>query len=64
MNGILAVDARSIAEGARSGDPVCEKALEKSACMLARGLAAVYTVLDPQAVILVGAAALAIFPNH
>ena len=51
------VDARSIAEGARAGDSLCVEVLRESATMLARGIAAVYTVLDPEAVILGGGVA-------
>lgn len=52
-----AVDARSIAEGARAGDATCAEVVKESAAMLARGLAAVYTMLDPRAVILGGGVA-------
>ena len=51
------LDARSIAEGARAGDRLCVEVLRESATMLARGIAAVYTVLDPEAVILGGGVA-------
>lgn len=51
------VDARSIAEGARAGDPLCAEVVRECAAMLARGVAAVYTVLDPQAIILGGGVA-------
>jgi glucokinase len=52
-----AVDARSVAEGARAGDRLCVAVLRESAAMLARGVAAVYTVLDPEAVVLGGGVA-------
>jgi glucokinase len=52
-----AVDARTIAQGARAGDALCAGIVEESAAMLARGIAAVYTVLDPDAIVLGGGVA-------
>jgi glucokinase len=51
------ISARAIAEGARSGDGLCREIVAESAVMLARGIAAVYTVLDPEAVFLGGGVA-------
>ena len=51
------VNARAIAEGARAGDTLCIEVLRESAVMLARGVAAVYTLLDPEAVVLGGGVA-------
>ncbi len=51
------VTARAIAEGARAGDPLCVDVLRESAVVLARGVAAVYTLLDPEAVFLGGGVA-------
>lgn len=48
------IDAKAIAEGARSGDSLCLEIVEKAGLMLARGLAAVYTILDPEAVYIGG----------
>jgi glucokinase len=53
----LELDARVIAEGAREGDTLCAEVLRESAVMLARGVAAVYTLLDPEAVVLGGGVA-------
>ena len=52
-----AVDARTIAQGARAGDELCAQVVRESATMLARGIAAVYTILDPHAIILGGGVA-------
>jgi glucokinase len=51
------VDARLIAAGARAGDPLCAEVVRECAAMLARGVAAVYAVLDPEAIILGGGVA-------
>jgi len=51
------VTARAIAEGARAGDPLCVDVLRESSVVLARGVAAVYTLLDPEAVFLGGGVA-------
>ena len=51
------VDARAIADGARAGDELCLEVVSEAAAMLARGIAAVYTVMDPQAVFLGGGVA-------
>lgn len=48
------IDARVIAEGARAGDWLCLEIVEKTGLMLARGLAAVYTILDPETVFIGG----------
>lgn len=48
------IDAKAIAAGARSGDRLCGEIVEKAGRMLARGLSAVYTILDPEAVYIGG----------
>ena len=48
------IEAKTIAVGARSGDCLCLEIVENAGLMLARGLAAVYTILDPEAVYLGG----------
>lgn len=48
------IEAKTIAAGARSGDCLCLEIAENAGLMLARGLAAVYTILDPEAVYLGG----------
>jgi glucokinase len=48
------LDARRIAAGARSGDEACLRIAERAGLMLARGLEAVYAVLDPEAVFIGG----------
>ncbi len=52
-----AIDARLIAEGARAGDAICQAVVAEASTMLARGLAAVYNILDPEAVVLGGGVA-------
>ncbi len=52
-----AVDARAVAEGARAGDPVCLRVVEDCARPLAAGLAAVFNLLDPDAVFVGGGVA-------
>lgn len=51
------VDARTVAEGARAGDPACLLVVEDCARPLAAGLAAVFNLLDPDAVFLGGGVA-------
>ncbi len=51
------VDARTVAEGARAGDPDCLRVVEECARYLASGLAAVFNLLDPDAVFLGGGVA-------
>ena len=51
------VDARSVAEGARTGDPLCLKVVEECARPLAAGIAAVFNLLDPRAVFIGGGVA-------
>ena len=53
----FSVDAQAVAEGARDGDPVCLQVVEDCARPLAAGLAAVFNILDPQAVFLGGGVA-------
>lgn len=52
-----AMDARAVAEGARAGDPVCLRVVEACGRPLAAGLAAVFNLLDPDAVFLGGGVA-------
>lgn len=52
-----AMDARAVAEGARAGDPVCLRVIEDCTRHLAAGLAAVFNLLDPDAVFLGGGVA-------
>lgn len=56
-DGGAALDARAVAEGARAGDPVCLRVVGDCARYLASGLAAVYNLLDPDAVFLGGGVA-------
>ncbi|HUW41685.1 MAG TPA: ROK family protein [Rectinemataceae bacterium] len=51
------VDARAIAELARAGDALCLEVVERMGAMLARGLAAVASVLDPEAIVIGGGVA-------
>ena len=51
------LDARAVAEGARLGDPLCLRVVEDCARPLAAGLAAVFNILDPDAVFLGGGVA-------
>jgi glucokinase len=51
------VDARTIAEFARAGDGLCLEVVEKMGSMLARGLAAIACVLDPEALVIGGGVA-------
>jgi glucokinase len=52
-----AIDARSIAEGAKLGDESCRSIVREVGAMLARGLAAIESVLDPEAIIIGGGVA-------
>lgn len=51
------VDARTVAGGARAGDPLCLRVVEDCSRPLAAGLAAVFNLLDPDAVFLGGGVA-------
>ena len=53
------IDAKTIAEWARAGDRICLKVAQDVGIMLSRGLAAVYNILDPDAVFLGGGIAAA-----
>ncbi len=52
-----AMDARAVAEGARQGDPICLEVVRGAGEMLARGMAAVFNLLDPGALFLGGGVA-------
>jgi fructokinase len=49
-----ALDARAIAAAAAAGDPACGATLERYAERLARGLAHVINIIDPEAIVLGG----------
>lgn len=51
------IDARRIAEGARKGDALCQTVVGDVSKMLARGLGAIFNILDPDAVFLGGGVA-------
>jgi glucokinase len=51
------VDAAAIAEGLRMGDELCTAVVRNVGVMLARGIAAIENILDPQAIIVGGGVA-------
>lgn len=51
------IDASRIAEGARNGDPLCKVVVKDVSEMLARGLGAIFNILDPDSVFLGGGVA-------
>lgn len=54
------IDARTIARFARSGDELCLEVVDTMGTVLARGLAAVANILDPDAIIMGGGVAAAL----
>lgn len=54
------VDARALADGGRAGDRLCLRVIEDVGRMLARGLAAVFNLLDPEAIFVGGGVAAAL----
>jgi glucokinase len=54
------IDARTIARFARSGDGLCLQVVDEMGTMLARGLAAVVNILDPDAIVMGGGVAAAL----
>jgi len=51
------IDARAVAQGARSGDEACREIIREVGNMLACGLSAIESVLDPEAIIIGGGVA-------
>jgi glucokinase len=51
------IDAKRIADLARSGDLLCLEVVERMGAMLARGLAAITNILDPESIIIGGGVA-------
>jgi len=47
-------DARRVQAGAREGDPACQRALDRHASRLARALAALVNIVDPDVIVLGG----------
>lgn len=54
------IDARTIARFARSGDGLCLQVVDEMGTMLARGLAAVVNILDPDTIVMGGGVAAAL----
>ncbi|MCX7023911.1 MAG: ROK family protein [Spirochaetes bacterium] len=54
------VDAKTVAAGARAGDPLCREVVREVGSMIARGIAAVTNILDPQAIFVGGGVAAAL----
>jgi len=54
------IDARAIADGARSGDSLCREVVEDVGSALARGVASIMSVMDPEAIVVGGGVAAAL----
>lgn len=57
------ITGRAVAERAAAGEPVAREVVDRAATALGRALAGLVALLDPQAVVLAGGAADALFPG-